>query len=173
MSFNETKNIKASLILEVIGFPSEHLTETLEKLVKEMGEEQGVKILEKKMHPPVLLKEQKNFYSSFAEILIEVEDILSIAILIFKYMPSHVEIISPQSITLANTGWSDILSELTRRLHGYEEIVRIMQAESGILQKKLKALTEKPENSEKKPENKQEEETEKETVKNEEEEEKE
>ena len=145
MSFNETKNIKASLILEVIGFPPEHLTETLEKLIKEMGEEKGVKILEKKMNPPVLLKEQKNFYSSFVEIILEVEDVLSIAILLFKYMPCHVEIISPQSITLPNTEWSDIFSELARRLHGYEEIVRIMQSESNILQKKLKGLMNKSE----------------------------
>ncbi|MCX6746928.1 MAG: hypothetical protein NTU63_02215 [Candidatus Pacearchaeota archaeon] len=145
MSFNETKNIKASLILEVIGFPPEHLTETLETLIKQIGEEKGVKILEKKMNPPVLIKEQKNFYSSFAEIIVEVEDILSIAILLFKYMPCHVEIISPQSITLPNTEWSDIFSELARRLHGYEEIVRIMQSESNILQKKLKGLMNKSE----------------------------
>jgi hypothetical protein len=32
---NETKNIRAILILEIIGRPAEHLTETLEKIIEE------------------------------------------------------------------------------------------------------------------------------------------
>ena len=37
-------------------------------------------------------------------------------------------------------GLNDILNELTRRLHGYEEITRILQTERIILENKLKTI---------------------------------
>ena len=48
------------------------------------------------------------------------------------------QIVSPQNISLTNSDFEEVLNELTRRLHGYEEIVRIMQNERLILQNKLK-----------------------------------
>ena len=142
MSFDEreTRDIRAILIVEVIGRPPEHLTETLNEIVKKIDEEKGVSVKEKRLHEPVLMKEQKDFYTSFAEVEIEVEEILNLAILMFKYMPANVEILSPELIALTNNGWSDIFSELTRRLHGYDEVARIIQVEKNILEKKLREL---------------------------------
>jgi hypothetical protein len=134
------KKVTASLLLEVIGRPAEYLTETLNNLIKDIEKEKGVKLKDKRINPPILVKEQKDFYSSFAEIEVEVEEIAYLVSLIFKYMPAHVEIISPQNISLSNSGWADILSELTRRLHGYEEVVRIIDNEKTILENKLKGI---------------------------------
>jgi len=139
-SDKETKGIKVMMILEVIGKPPEHLKETLEKMSKDIGEEKGVKIENKKINEPTELKNQEGFYTSFAEIEVEIEEIPTLLGLIFKYMPAHIEIIYPESITLTNNGLGDVLSELTRRLHGYDELARMMQMEKSILQKKLKEL---------------------------------
>lgn len=144
MNFNEEQKISAVLIVEVLGRPPEHLVETLENIAKQMGEEKGVKVVNKIINPPVLMKDQKEFYTSFAEIEVEVEDILNIVILMFKYMPANIEIISPEKISLPNAGWNDILNELTRRLHGYEEIARILQTEKGIMENKLRELMNVP-----------------------------
>jgi hypothetical protein len=148
----ETKNIAAVMIIEVIGRPPEHLTETLDDIVKRIDEENGVSVKKKKINEPVLMKkdadssekikEQEDFYISFAEVEVEVEEILYLTILMFKYMPAHIEIISPELIALTNNGWNDILNELTRRLHGYDEIARVLQVERGILEKKLKSVLE-------------------------------
>jgi len=134
----ETKGINAVMIIEVIGKPPEHLTETLNKMINQIDEEKGVNVKEKKVNEPVLMKDQKDFYTSFAEVGIEVEEILELAMLMFKYMPAHIEIISPELIALTNNGWNEILNELARRLHGYDEIARIIQVEKNILEKKLK-----------------------------------
>jgi hypothetical protein len=147
MNLNE-KKIRAALIIEVLGRPPEHLVETLENMAKQIGEENGVKVVNKKINPPVLMKDQKEFYTSFAEIEVETEDILNIVILMFKYMPANIEIISPQNISLPNSGWDDILNELTRRLHGYEEIARILQTEKNILENRLKEAMEMKKNKE-------------------------
>ena len=134
----ETKNIRAMLIIEVLGRPPEHLTETLNDIISKISEEKGVKIIDKKLNEPVLMKDQKELYTSFAEVEVEVEEILYLSILMFKYMPAHVEVIYPELIALTNNGWTDILSELTRRLHGYDEVARVLQMEKSILEKKLR-----------------------------------
>jgi len=128
------------LIIEVLGRPPEHLIETLEGIIKNIDEEKGVKVLEKKIKEPTLMKDQKDFYTGFVELEVEVEDILNLAILLFKYMPAHVEIIEPELIALSNNGWNDVFNELVRRLHGYDEIARILQVEKSVLEKKLKSL---------------------------------
>ena len=144
MSFKEeTKGINAVMILEAIGKPPEHLTEALEKLIGEMEKENGVRIIEKKINEPVLMKEGKDFYTTFAEVEVEVEEILGLAILMFKYMPAHIEVISPEFIVLTNNGWNDILNELTRRLHGYDEVARVIKIEKNILEKKLREILSK------------------------------
>lgn len=141
MNFSE-KKIRAMMILEVLGRPQEFLTETLNNMIKQIDGEKGIKLVEKKINPPVLMKNQKDFYTSFAEIEVEAENMLYVAILVFKYMPAHVEIVSPQNVSMTNADFDDILNELTRRLHGYEEIARMMQAEKIILENKLRAITE-------------------------------
>ena len=141
----ETKGIEAAIIIEVIGKPPEHLKETLENLIKKIDEEKGVKVKKKKINEPAEMKDNKGFYTSFAEIEVEVEEVLHLAVLMFKYMPAHIEILSPEIIKLSNNGWNDILNELTRRLHGYDEVARIIQIEKKILEKKLKEVLEKKE----------------------------
>ncbi len=139
----ETRGIKVSLILEILGKPPEHLVETLNKYIEEMGKEKGVKITNKKVNEPKETEKQKGFYSSFAEIEADVEDLYQLSILMFKYMPAHIEIIEPELIALSNNGWNDIFNELTRRLHGYDEVARVLQMQNAQMQQKLKQFEEK------------------------------
>jgi len=46
----------------------------------------------------------------------------------------------PELIALTNNGWNDVLNELTRRLHGYDEIARVLQIEKNVLEKKLREI---------------------------------
>jgi hypothetical protein len=143
ISNKNNKVIRVAMILEAIGRPPEHLTEILKDLIKQMRDEKGVEVIEEKVHEPELIKEQKDFWTNFAEVEVEVEDILYLAMLMFKYMPAHVEVISPESITLANTGWNDLFNELIRRLHGYDEIAAVLHMEKRILEDKLRYILQK------------------------------
>jgi hypothetical protein len=144
-SIEETKDIKANLIIEIIGKPAEHLVATLEDIIKQIDGEKGVKVVNKKIKEPVAFEKQKGFFTTFADVEVEVEEILILSILLFKYMPAHIEIISPELIVLSNNGWNGILNELTRRLHGYDEIARVVHNERMVLEKKLRELTPKKE----------------------------
>jgi hypothetical protein len=137
---NKEEKIRTVIILEVIGRPAEYLTETLNDLIKKIGEEQGVKLIEAKMNEPCELKEQKDFYTSFAEIEFEADNLMVLTGIIFKYMPAHVEIIKPESLFSTNNDWNSIFNELVRRLHGYDEIARMVEVEKRILENKLREV---------------------------------
>jgi len=149
---SDEKQIVANIILEVIGRPPEHLTETLKDLINKLRAEKGIKIFREKVNEPILMKDQKDFYTNFAEIELEIDTIANLILLMFKYMPAHVEIIHPDEIKLKHNELNIALNELIRRLHGYDEIARIIQAEKSILEKKLKTVLEEKGENEKKPE---------------------
>jgi hypothetical protein len=137
MSGNEEQKITAILMVEVLGRPKEHLIETLKDIVKKIGEEKGVKVINSKIKEPTKIKDKENLFTSFAEIEVELKHTQILSSLMFKYMPAHIDVIEPENIKLKNNEFADILSEIVRRLHRYDELLRIMQMEKKVLQKKL------------------------------------
>ena len=133
----ETKGIKVACIIEVLGKPKEYLTESLNKIIEQIDKEKGVNVENKEVHEPKELENKKGFYTAFADVQVELEEIRYLIVLMFKYMPAHVEIIHPELIALTNHGWGDIINELTRRLHGYDEIARVLQLQNQQFKQKL------------------------------------
>ncbi len=140
----ETK-VTAMMVIEILGRPKEHIVESLQKIVDQIKEEKNVNLEESKIHEPKEVKDQKDLFTTFAEVEVKVESPITLAMLMFKYMPAHMEIISPEHINLTNNGYGDILNELTRRLHGYDEVARVLQAEKEILENQIRQLAPKKE----------------------------
>ncbi len=136
------EKINTMMIFEIVGRPPEHLVEVLGKIIEEIGKEKGVSVISKKINEPVFMKDSKEFYTTFAEIEVKTEDALRLVVLMFKYMPAHIEVISPERVLLMNNDFNDILNELTRRLHSYDEIARMMQIENQNLIGKIKEIEE-------------------------------
>ncbi|MEK6945894.1 MAG: hypothetical protein AABW63_03810 [Nanoarchaeota archaeon] len=145
MSLSDEKKIEAVILLEVLGRPPEHVTNSLNEIIKSIAEEPGITVKEKLMNEPAPLKEEKELFTAFAEVEIEVETLMKLLSLLFKYMPSHVEIIEPEDLKMKHNDWNELLNELTRRLHAYDEVARIMQNENIILEKKLREILGKTE----------------------------
>jgi len=139
MSYNE-KKIKAVILLEMLGKPKEYLIENSNNLLNQIRNEPGVSVKDAKTNEPAPLKENNEIFSTFIEIEIEIENLQSLVVLMFKYMPAHVEIISPLRLEFSNVDLGNVLTDLILRLHSYEEIARIMQSEKQILEKKLREL---------------------------------
>ena len=141
MNLDEEAKIKAVIILDVVGKPPEHLVESLKRVIEEIDKEKGITILRKDIKETRPMKDQEGFFTTFAEVELEFEEILSFVIVMFKYMPAHLEIISPEIIAISNNSWNDILNELIRRMHGYDEVARMLQHENNLLRKKLEEIT--------------------------------
>ncbi|MDP3987109.1 MAG: hypothetical protein Q8P81_02675, partial [Nanoarchaeota archaeon] len=137
---SEEIKINAVFILDIIGKPAEYLVESIEKAVEGIGKEKGVEVVSRDIKEPELMKDQKDFYTTFAEVEVNVDDISTLVLLVFKYMPAHIEIISPNMLAMTNNIFNDVLNELVRRLHGYDELSRVMQVEKQILVKKIEEL---------------------------------
>jgi len=154
MKNQEDQKINATLVLQIMGRPPEHLIQTLEGIIKEIDNENKISVKSKDIKKPQKSGEkndtvdkegnrkEQEFYSSFAEIEIEADDIMHLAFILFKYMPAHVEINYPEYLALTNGGWNDIFNELIRKLHAYDEVARVSQVEKSILERRLREILE-------------------------------
>ncbi len=143
MEEESSKKIHSAIIIEVMGTPKEYIVETLEGIIKNIKEEKNLSILDSKIHEPVEVKDQKGIYSTFSEIEIQTKDLFDLTLLMFKYMPSHVEIISPENLKVENNFMNNLLNEIVRRLHGYDNLARIFEFEKSKLLEEIKKLKEK------------------------------
>lgn len=130
--------IKAILIFEMLGRPAEHLKSTLGTFIEKISEEDGVKILNKKVNEPKRLdKAKQELFTTFSEVEIEFKDLDAFFKVIFVYMPSHIEIIHPNRLDMDSYNFNSLVNEIIRRLHQYDEIAKKMIIERNILQAQL------------------------------------
>ncbi len=124
------KKIKTVFFFEMLGKPPEYIKETLGEYVKNL-ETEGVKIISKKIHEPKLLEKDpdKELYSTFAEVAMEMDNLNLLFGISFRMLPSHVEILEPVDCNIKNFDLSAILSDLAIKLHKYDEIAKILTME--------------------------------------------
>lgn len=130
-------SINASIIIEIMGRPADYLKENMLKLVDKMGSEKGVKILGRKISETKKI-ENSDFFTIFAEIELEFESLKQLILIIFTYMPSHIEITKPEEIRMSNYDLNVLCNEITLRLHNYDEIAKSIIFEKKILENQLK-----------------------------------
>ncbi len=147
----EKMEVEAILMFEMVGRPKDYIVETLKLVLEKLGDE--IKIKSKKIAEPKLMDNQKLF-STFAEVgaEMELEKLFSV---ILRYMPSHVEMITPEQITMSNYKINELANDIVKRIHQYDEISKKIGFENRILNRKLNEERKKSENrvTEKKEEN--------------------
>jgi len=129
--------IKIIVIYEILGRPKEYIKTTLEQLIDRIGENTGIKIIERKVHEPHLLDEEKiknvednkEVFSTFAEVELEVDNLIIVFNLILNTLPSSIEIIKPSELILKNFDLNSVLSELAIKLHRYDETAKYLLLE--------------------------------------------
>ena len=138
------EEIKANIVVEMMGRPQEHLKEVMKDLVKKLDSEKGISVNNKKIHKPKVVEQKdkegkiiempegQELYSTFSEIEIGAVEMFDLIRIIFNYMPSHVEIQSPSEFKIGNFDFASILTEITNKMHQYDAI-----AKNAIMQNKL------------------------------------
>ena len=131
------EKIQASLVLEILGRPKEHVKESLNTLVIKMGSEKGIKVITKTYHDPVPVEGSKDLFTAFAEITVEFDSLANYLGAIFAYMPSHIEVIKPENLSFHKSELNELANALTQRLHNYDAITKQSVAERDMVMKKL------------------------------------
>src|SRR3989344_8731209 len=129
------EKIKAILILEILRRPTDFVKQTLLEMIDKLGKEKEVKIISKTIAEPKTIEE--GVFSSFAEVEIETT-MQTLMMLIFAYMPSHMDIITPEELRIKNSDLNMFFNELIRKLHQYDEVAKAMIIERETFVRRLK-----------------------------------
>ena len=144
------EKIKALFVFEVMGRPPEHLKIALKDYIDKLGENKGVKVTRKEIHEPKPVEREgaEDLFTTFAEVEVVVEEVNLIFEITLNMLPAHVEILEPEDIKLKNFDLSAVASNLSIKLHKYDEVAKTITMERSILIKRCQEMQEKINNLE-------------------------
>ncbi|MGC9309557.1 MAG: hypothetical protein ACP5D2_02560 [Candidatus Nanoarchaeia archaeon] len=130
--------IRAVMIIEMMGRPPKHLQQSLTSHVEGIDKVDGVKIINNSESKPKKVKESKEeMYTCFSEVEVEADSFLTLIELIFDFMPSSIEVLSPNSLKMDIHDATSLLNTLSGRLHKYDEIAKVLKIKNQQLMQKL------------------------------------
>jgi hypothetical protein len=140
--------VRAIMIVEMAGRPAEHLTESLEKHVSILREVSDVEVYEIKVSEPraIALGEGENtiegeeMFTTFAECDFEIPSFARLSETMFDFMPSSIEVIEPSKVSLEVNEATDLLNNISGRMHRYDEIAKIAGEKLRQMDSQLKAM---------------------------------
>ena len=125
--------LNVRFIIEIAGYPKEHIEETMKGVVEKLKKEKKVvnfKIFE--------AEQKEKLFSTFSEIEIDVEDFDELMGICFDYMPSSVEILKPDKFNLESKDFENFINDLLAKLHQYDMIIKNLKAQNMVLNKELR-----------------------------------
>ena len=127
-------------ISEVVTTDRKKTDEVMKQIVQLLSKDKEIRVLDSKINEPQKVEGAKyEAYSGFAEVEIEVKDIVKVASLCINFLFSSVEIIDPpENITLGSTDLSEVLTEFLNRLHRASEGIIFWKTQAARLGKRLK-----------------------------------
>jgi|SRR3989344_501378 len=134
------EKLQARMVLEILGRPAEHIKNSLSLLLEKLEKEKGVKLIEKKINDPIYVKDSKDLFTTFGEVILELDSLDVYFGLIFAYMPANMEILTPEKITLRNDEISILANRLLTRLHDYDALAKRIVHERNFLLQKLREV---------------------------------
>ncbi|MBU0958102.1 MAG: hypothetical protein KKF56_04825 [Nanoarchaeota archaeon] len=130
---------ECSMIFEMIGKPKEHIEKTMGEFMESLGSEKGVEIKEKNIAEVKPYKDS-DLFSTFADVNLECNDVNVVVMILFKYMPSHIEVVKPTSLRIDNFSLNNLFNDVMKRLHQYDEIAKTVTFERNMLINRLKEV---------------------------------
>jgi hypothetical protein len=129
--------LRVKMIVEIAGFPEEHVKKTLGIVREKALEVKGVEEIKTQIREPKKISER--MWSGFVEFETMMDSLPTLIGLSFDFMPSSIEIIEPESISADSGVMSDVLNDLAARLHQYDAIAKMLRAKLAMKEKENKA----------------------------------
>ena len=131
------EKIQANMIIEILGRPKENVSNAIKNLIEKLGTEKGVSLIEKTLHEPVSVPDSKNLFTTFAEVTVEFDSLGTYMGIMFAYLPSNIQIISPEKVLIKNDDLTVLGNKIIQRIHDYDAITKKTLAERETLIRKL------------------------------------
>lgn len=138
--------VRAIMIVEMAGRPAEHLTEAIEKHVGILREVKDVEVDRIEVSEPRVIaaeegkevKEGEEMFTTFAECEFEIPNLARLTETMFDFMPSSIEVIEPTSVSLDATEATDLMNNISGRMHRYDEFAKIAGEKMRMMDAQLK-----------------------------------
>ncbi len=113
-------------IVEVLGKPKEHVEETLKQYVQKLKDD-GRYLIVSEEYAEIEPKEE--LWSTFVELEVRTKTLKDLVTFCFDYMPSLIEILEPEELSISDVNLSEFLSDLQNKLHSVDMIAKEMRME--------------------------------------------
>jgi hypothetical protein len=134
------QKVRAIMIVEIAGRPPEHIRQALLDHVGRMKSMKGVNYISERISDTKMIDKEKDIYSCFVEVEIETVSFMRLTELMFDFLPSSIEVIEPDSIKFNSQEATMFLSDLSGRLHKYDEIAKVAQIKNQQLAQHLQKI---------------------------------
>ncbi len=134
----ERKEIKARVIIEVVGSPKEHVAETLNSLIDKIKEDKELNLEKQEIFEPNELPDLKLF-STFVEADIKFINIEKLIGFCFDFTPSSIEVIEPFNFIFDARFLNCIFNDIITKLHRYTMLIRNLDAEYTLLKREVES----------------------------------
>jgi len=128
--------IKANTIIELAGFPKEHIEATMQDVIEKVKKVKGMKISKTEIAET---KQEKDIFSIFTEFEVEFENFDAMLLFCFNFMPSSLEISEPDNLNVKLEDLQNMVSDLIGKLHQYDTGVKRLLLENRALKNQLTA----------------------------------
>ena len=126
----QTPNVTARVIIEMLGSPKDHVEKTIRDYVLVLKKDKNITLLKEDVADA---QEQNGLYMAFVEMDIKFSTVNKLMDFCFESMPSSVEILEPQELSFDSSNLSSLLNDLQARLHQVDMSMKQLTAQSGIV----------------------------------------
>lgn len=128
--------VTARLIIEMIGSPKEHVTQTITKYIEKLKKD-GLPISKETIAPTEPKGELWATHTQFEAMFLDAADLIAFC---FDAMPSSVEILTPDKLTLGQKDFENLINDLQARLHTVDLELKKTRAENKVLDRNALAV---------------------------------
>ena len=121
-------------IVEVLGFPREHVDEVMKRVMEKLKAEEGMTVKNEKVMPAEPIKQQ--MFSSFADVEVRISDLGKLNYFCFHYLPSSVEILDQETVNFSVQDFTNYLNDILAAVHQYNLLLSNLRAEVDVLKGK-------------------------------------
>ncbi len=107
--------------IEVLGFPEDHVKEVMNKVIEKLKTEEGMELLKQELTDTAKIKEK--FFSTFVEVEMKMHDFAKLLNFCYDYLPSGLEILDTEKITMPIREFSFGLNEMLGKLHHFNILI--------------------------------------------------
>lgn len=130
-------HIRCRAIIEVLGKPKEYVEKSINEYVEHIKKDSELVVLNEDYSETV---EQGKLWSKFVEIDLVIKGTPKLIGFCFEYMPSSLEVMKPEQLTLSNHELASFLNDLQARLHSVDRVVKEFRAENEFVKNNLNAV---------------------------------